>query len=364
MPTVDLTEVINDSISDAELVDPIETTDPIEPEVVEETAAPEVQPEQTVTEPEAAVPAPAKPEVDEFEKKWGIPALSASGRENRLPHSRVKKMVEKADKDAYTRGRTELETEYKPKYETLEKENADFKSRFEQVAQFEQIMMNEQPRFVQMLLNVPGYREIFQSLLQQAAPSAPEQPEAPAINPDAEMPLPNHELPDGSRVYDIDGLKSLMTWQAQSVEKRLRTEFEKQYGPLRQSYDEYQRRSAAMPAVQRQISEARQWEGFNDNEDEIVKALAANQTWSLERAYQHVVLPKLKADRERLANEGKVNRDAVRAEILAELKKAPKSTSAPASPTKVTAPVQTGPRDLKDVIAQSLADKGINLGRD
>jgi len=96
------------------------------------------------------------------------------------------------------------------------------------------------------------------------------------------------------------------------------------------------------------------WTRFNENEAEIVKVLQDHPNYSLERAYQTVVLPKLEATQKAAVDTVKADRDKMRAEILAELKQAPRSTSAPAQATKVAQVTSAGPQGLEDIIAAAI----------
>ncbi len=96
--------------------------------------------------------------------------------------------------------------------------------------------------------------------------------------------------------------------------------------------------------MQKQIDEARTWPLFNENEEGIVKALQANTNLSLEGAYRQVVWPKMTSDRE-----------AIRKQVLAEIKRAPQSTAAPSGGAKGQR-VSSGPKSLEDVIKDSLKE--------
>jgi hypothetical protein len=357
----DLNEIIADSITDVELGDdPIEDT-PIgdeapAPEVVPDTPAPDATPEV----PEApAVPSPASKDdvkpLDDFEKKYGITALSSSGRENRIPYPRVKKIAEKAVKDAQTTWTKGLEASHVPiaKYQELDTKIKDYEGRLSQVAEFERVMTTDAPRFLQMLTTIPGYTEIFNRMGSQDA--TPPQQEAPQAPISEAMPEPDQKLSDGSTVYSMDGLKALLAWQARQIEEKVTRQVQERYAPLETDYQTYQRTQAIIPQVQKQIADARTWHLFNENEDEIVKTLQAYPNATLEQAYQHVVVPKLKSAAETATTLGQTERDKMRAELLKELKTAPRATSASVSPARPAAtPVSAGPRNLEDVIADAV----------
>lgn len=370
MDNLHLESVIEDSISDAALPDePTEVqadapSDPVEPV---ETPAEPAQEEAPVEAADAQVKSPAakveaKP-VDDFEKKFGIPEHSATGRENRIPYTRVKKITERAVSDAKAQFSKELETTHVPvtKYQELEtKVKTEYEPRLAQVAEFEKVMMNEPPRFLDMLATIPAYAKIFKELQAQAQPQAPVQ-EA-KVEADDPRPEPDQELTDGSFVYSMEGLDKLNAWNRAQARKEIMKEVETRFGPLENDYKRYQEQQAALPAVQAQIAEARTWKLFNENEEDIIKVLQKYPSASLERAYQHVVFPKLEAEQERLrkeveakAGEAKVSRESIRAEILAELKRAPKSTSvSQAGAPKPNSATGGAPKSLEEIIADSV----------
>jgi hypothetical protein len=359
----DLNEVIEDSITDAELPD----TTPEVPDTPEVEAAPDSTPDPVTPEPadtsEVKSPADEKP-VDDFDKKYGLQAQSASGRENRIPYSRVKKIADKAVKDAEANWKKSQETGFTPvaKYQELETKVKDYEGRLSQVAQFEQILDKDPAQFLTRLSQHPAYTQFF-NRLNELADFADKQGKAQAqpldsqVQPGADMPQPDHPLPDGTMVYSIDGLRKLQEWNRNQAKQEAVAEaqrilddriqaVEAKYGPMAKDYDTYQARQSVLPTVQKQITEARAWPLFNESEVEIATALERNPSWNLERAYQSVVLPKLQA-----------NRDTMRADILKEVKQAPRSTTVGGSRVKAN-PTGGTPQSLEEVIKASL--DGIN----
>lgn len=351
----DMHEVIEDALTDAELPILDETPEPVEEPTEALEASPEPVEEPTETSPEVPSPAaPAAPQ-DDFEKKYGIPATSASGRENRIPYSRVKKITENAIKSAQTDWTKSLETSHVPveKFKQLETLNKDYEGRLTKVAEFENIMMNDGARFLEMLSKIPAYQPFFNNIraLQEQVQRGTQLTQAtPPPDPDSDMPQPDQRLSDGSMVYSLEGLKALNAWnRAQArqevmneVEQRVRA-IEQRYSPMESEWEAHHRVQQILPKVQQQIAEARQWPLFNENEAEITRVLEQNQHFSLERAYQHVVWPKMVA-----------NKDQMRADLLKEIKQAPRATSV-AAPSSRPAPRATSePRSLEDVIRDAV----------
>lgn len=349
MSNIDLEDTITTAVDDAldTSAEPVETPSEAEASPAEEAApaaeeSTEEASESTDASIEVASPAAAAAKEDkkeDFSKRFGIDASTHSGRENRIPYSRVKKIVEKAEKDTEKR-LTATHTE------TLKAEQAkvtDYETRLKSVGEFERLMVSQPQQFLDMLRDkVPGYRD----LLSKEAAAA--QSEATAANPDSEMPQPDSKLADGSMVYSLEGLKALLNWNAAQVEKRVSTQFQQRFGPIESEWQASQRVQALIPQVQREIDEARKWPQFKENEEDITKALQANPQLSLEGAYRQVVLPKLTTSQDDI-------RASMRKQLMEELKRAPKATSAPTGAVKPGAQAQGGHRDIEDIIKEQLA---------
>lgn len=347
----DLFEVIEDSISDAVVDEPTPAEAEPAAEVVPETpetpveAIPEETPavEDVVASPE--VPSPAAPKQDDFAKAHGLAPQLPGARENRLPYGRVKKIAEKAGTDAAAATRKEFE----PQLAERDAKIKNYEVQLGRVSKFEEVMVKDAEKFLRMLATLPAYKDFF-TRVDAAFAAPPGAPATVAQDPGDEMPQPNQELSDGTKVYDMEGLNALQAWNRAQARKETLAEVEKVYGPIAKEYEATQKEretdrrvQAAIPHVRAKIETARTWKGFNDNEAEIVKALQDDQNLSLEGAYMKVVLPKLEADEAK-----------IRDRVLQEIKAAPRSTSTPGGGTKPVAHTSTGPRDLTDVINDSI----------
>lgn len=359
----DLEQIISDSINDAQLpADPL----PEPPDPVEEAVEAPVEPVATPIIEEAALPLAEEPVVpsvttkaqttaptDDFDKKYGLQPTSSSGRENRIPYSRVQKIVGKATKDTEATVRKEFEpklaqvTEYEAKVK-------DYEGRLTKVAEFERVMLNEQDKFLEMLAGVPAYKPFFTKIAdllekERLGPQVPVQPQVKEQSIQDDMPEPDQEFPDGSKMYSKEGLRKLLEWNASNAESRAVSKvtdaFTKRFGPMETEWQQHNRVQTILPQVNKQITEARQWPQFNENEPDIVAALQRDHNLSLEGAYRQVVFPRLINDRNK-----------IRQEILAEVKQAkPTSTSTPVRPAKPSPSSEsTGPRSLEDIIRDSM----------
>lgn len=349
----DLTDIIKNSVAEATDIIPEPEAEEVPVSDSGEEAAEAVpEPSEVAEEAPTDVVDPAAEKVaqnaaqalttplpgDDFAKKHGLSPQGAFGKENRIPYSRVKKIVgnaEKAKDDHWTAEKTkwtEAETGYKTKI-------GDYEGRLGQVAQFEQVMVNDKLKFLQMLTQIPGYREIFEQIGQSKAQAGT--PTTPQPDPNA-MPDPDQELSDGSRVYSMEGLKALLSWQTKQAEDRI----SKRYAPIEQEWKANKQLETIIPEINRQVAEARQWPLFETNEPAIVKALQANPKLSLEGAYRQIVVPQLQSN---IASA----EQSTRAKVIEELQKAPRSTSAPTSPSKPTL-VKAGAKSVEDIIKESI----------
>lgn len=338
-------EIIQESIEDAEL--------PAEP-VVEETAEVEAAPEVAETDDAISVASPgakAQPveEEDEFTKRFGIPAVSPSGRENRIPHSRVRNMIAKAEKELTARlggDHTKLLSERDAKIQAYEEQ-------LTQIGAFENTLMNKPDEFLQWLSAVPAYKPFF-DWVQQASQQAQAAPGATNVaDPMGDMPGPNVTLPDGSRQYDDVGIKALLDWNTQRTLKEAQDYFGKEFAPIKQDWETQQYMAKVVPQVEKKLNEARQWHLFSENEAEITKVFQANPTWTIEQAYMHVIQPKLA-----------VSDSDKKAAWMKELKQknARPSTSAPVVSSKPSVTQASGKQSTEDVIWASLKEAGLSNG--
>lgn len=349
MSSADLEQIIADSVNDANLeTETVDSTSEVEtsPETPveatetasEETSEVEAGEDTTSVEVESPAARAAKQEKDTLE---GIPAHGASGRENRIPHSRVTKMVAKAVKDA--------EDKFAPKLQEYESKVADYEGRLQKVAEFENLMINDSQKFLQLLNQLPQFQELLKPVF--APKPAAETVAKEAVPEDDGMPQPDYVLADGSKVYSMEGLKQLNAWNRAKAREEARNEvlaeIDKRFGPIEKSFQAHRQFEELAPKIQAQIAEAKTWPLFNENENEITQALQQDRRLSLEGAYRKVVFPKITADRNKM-----------REQIMAEIKKAPTSTAAPSRVVK-SAPVAGGKRSLEDIVRAQAEEAGL-----
>ena len=342
MSNVDLEQVVEDSVNDSVVVDadtsidtPLEADASTSDDVVIDDTPSSIEVKRGVIEE-----AGESEEQDEFARKFGLSSQSVTGRENRIPYSRVKKIVARAEQEAIAKATKDLEGKFTPQTTELSTKVKDYEDRLTKVAQFENILENDPKTFLTMLSKVPAYKEFFDQISQ----GSQQQPQKPAADPS--MPQPDQTLSDGTTVYSMEGLQNLLAWQAKNVEdrvsKQVSEDVRQRYAPIEQEWHSQQQRAKVIPVINAQLADARTWPQFNENEDAILQALRADRNISLEGAYRQVVYPKLQT-----------SRDDMRKSILEELKRKPVSSSAPLTASRPGQPVQTGKRDLLDVVREA-----------
>src|SRR3990167_6387410 len=329
-------EVIEDAVNDSLDTTPVDTSTDVVDTTSELSAD---STDSTITDSTDVQDPLADPAAvqDDFEKEWGIPARSITGRENRVPHARVKTMVTKAEQKGYDKAKKELDSQYTPKVTEYEAKVKDYEGRLGKVAQFEQVLENDPRTFLQLLSQIPAYKEFFDYVGKLAQGQGGQQPQAaeqPYLD-SSTMPQPDQILSDGSKVYSLEGLAKRDEWLAKQIEGKVVQQAEdrmtKRYAPMEQEWQNQQRTAQLVPVIERQIAEARTWPNFQELEPTIVQKLKSDHQMTLDRAYvlsyQEQVVPKVSADRNK-----------IRTELLAELRQKPVSSSAPASQVRPSAP--------------------------
>lgn len=327
-----------------------------------------------VTEPVIAATDPATEPVtdplsdDPLAKELGLKSR-ADGKENRIPYSRVKMITANAEKKAAQNLLTQVAeatgldvkalSADKLKDILLERETGFQSERAEvtQMRDVEKVMAGDPDRFMQMLAQVnPAYQKFLSGGGGDTAESTTAMGVTTAT---VTRPQPDLDLGNGQKTYSLEGIENLVNWSVSEGVRQAVAQFEGKVKPLqeRQAEEDAARQASERMARQTEASnrawkEAYEgWDGFKENASEILAVLKADvvaaqrenrKVISLDRAYNRVVLPKMKADREK-----------TRAELLAEMKKAPASTST-AAQTQAGA-ADTGPKSVEDIIKASIA---------
>jgi hypothetical protein len=280
-------------------------------------------------------------------------------RENAIPHGRVKQMIAKRERAVIaevakafgiSKAEAELKLEDLTGHATEHSGRmTSYEQRLQEVQAVEAVIAADPDRFISMLAMAnPAYQK-FAAVLQQAASQAHTDPRTQG-DEDPE-PQPDYDLGNGQFTYSLDGLKQRDAWKERQLEKKLDQRWNDRLKPFeedRKSAQERQRlqeiHSQATERVSQQMEKAYKWPGFKEHEADILKALQADPSISLHDAYMSVYMPKLAGDRSKM-----------REEILAEINKKPRSSSAPTSPViagQETPKAKTTEDIAREVMAQ------------
>lgn len=331
----DLNSIITDSIAQAtpetdttpETVETTETADP-----VDATAEPVATAADPVVDPLADL----SDDLDKELEGLGLKAAKEGEKENRIPYSRVKKIVAKALKTREEAQKLTL-AEHTTKLTKAE-------ARAAQLDNLERMADSDPDKYVQLLAAAnPAYKKYVQQVGVEAAAAAL----APKADP---MPPPDTKYADGSEGYSQQGLQALLSWHSKQVEQntttRIQSEYDKRFGPIEKDYQTQKMMQERIPVINAQISRAKTTWGealFTANEPLILKALADNPNDSFAEVVATVLAPKMQA-----------NRDTMRADLLKEINTRPAaaSTSVPAA---AAVKPDSGPKSMEDVIRASMA---------
>jgi hypothetical protein len=273
--------------------------------------------EEGTTEGDEALDGTTKVEEDALGEGDGsnLPDKDKDGRKNRIPYDRVTKIVENGqiklfkgifgeDLPRTADGKLDIDgaiTRVKANIEERDSQIHDYEDKLAQITSVEQIMVEDPARFLEMLPHLnPAYAELI-----GAGRSA-----ASEAN-NADMPKPDVDLGNGQWTYSVEQMEKRLAWgEAQAVKKA-----EDRLNARLTPYEKQARSEAelgrAKQAIATTLQDARtNLEGFKENEDAIFTVmredrLAAEKrrqkpTLTLERAYVKVMLPKWKADKQKL----------------------------------------------------------------
>lgn len=329
--------------------DPETSTDPAPASSGDETPS---APEPVSTLPVEPPAEEKKPEEsDDFGSEPEF-TTDARGRKqvNRIPHPRVKKMVE----SAVAKARSEAETEFGQKISTYEQ-------RIQEYEGVGQVMASDPDRFLAMLQQAyPVYRKYFGEAQGQPA----QQQQQPSYAQNDPMPQPDAVLADGTPAYSPEGFQRVQEWQARQVESRVLDKVNEQFGWVQQERQQRELIEAQRPVVRQQLNDAMtNWDGFQEHFDAILAELQNDRAGrlTLHDAYRTVITRAHKAKLDEALKQAealKADRNKIREEVLRELQTRPAATAA--LPSGATPRTESGGdpntvRDTRDVIREAIA---------
>ncbi len=278
-------------------------------------------------------------------EELGLKAPVAGERENRIPYSRVKKIIENSRKKLAEANAAAL-AERDGKLTESEK-------RLQNMDAVDRLIASDPDRYLGMLAALhPAYKKYLGGGAAEVKP-APVAASEPAPQPDA-------RFEDGSIGYSAEGLQKLLEWQARQVESRVTKQIEetytKRFGPIEQNWKSQQLINEKLPGIRQQIDTAKKTWGKafeddygKDEDSEILAVMKANDGrngrpfMTFEAAVDRVLVPRALADR-----------NAMRADLLKEINDRPKA-AAKGSPAAVSGADATGPRSTEDIIREAAA---------
>lgn len=298
-------------------------------------------------------------------------------RENRIPYSRTRKIIEKALKEQYKAftggdladGKT-LDDEVKTffdGYTKIKAEHADFSTRLEEVGNVERIMLEAPEQFLQMLPFVNAkYAELLKPGTQVQPQGGGQVSAKPAASTDDPMPQPDHDLGNGQKTYSTQGIVKLLEWQNAQTEKRLIAQMDERYKPIQDKFQGDQRAQATWNKLQQLVNHARtNWRGFKENEDAILAKVTARKATSLDDAYRQVMDEVREAkdkEHQKQLDGLKADREKIRKEIEDEIRRQPKSTAAGGGAAASRTEESAGPRTTEQIIKDSMIKAGLSRG--
>lgn len=307
----DLESVISASISGLPGSEPVSTP----PEAVaQDTPAADTPPADAAPAvPAADTPAAVAASADTVSETPEVPAGEtvapedsldtvrqelAGKRDNRIPYSRVTKIVENAEKKARAESQTRI-TELEGKVKHFETPEFGNSLRALELADA------DPDKFIELLAKSD---ERYAKILNGRTAAPP--PVGSAAPPAGDEVKPDIQLSDGTLGYSAEAsdrrTHALLARQA----AELRAEFKatlKDYEPVRESYQAHQIREASKARVSARLEQAAKWPGFNESVKEISAYMDSNKGVALHDAYIAVVMPKMRADetaiRQKIADE-------------------------------------------------------------
>lgn len=280
----------------------------------------------------APTPGAVESEVDGLLREAGFTEQRRpDGRENRIPYSKVRKIID----NGLEKGRTAWETEK----QQLARERDEYRG---YVEQFRTALTGDEKQFLSEVAKIdPRYAKF---LAEQPAPQPAQV---------SEMPAPDVPLPDGGRTYSVEGLQKLIEW---AVDNRMMPKVDERLKPLterdqqiQQAEQRRQLEAQSRERVGQVLQQAKTWPMWAELEGEILAELQQDTEASRARGER----PQMTLRQAYLEVQSRHQTpDKVRERVLAELKSAPKSTSVSRGATD--APKAPGPTSTADIAARVL----------
>jgi hypothetical protein len=276
-------------------------------------------------------------------EELGVARLKPGQKDNRMPHSRVSKVI----LNAKTKWSEKLTTEHKATLAETEKRIAAYEDYKKTVAGVEHLIENDPTRYLETLAQLYPQHYGKYAGGDAAKPVVKQDPE-----PQADI-----KYDDGSYGFSPEQFSKLREWdrrEAARVSKEETTkEFNERFGGMEKDYKAVQESNAKVHQVRSDIDKLRdQWGADAIDNQEVQKAIVAHMDANLKdtltESTRKVMTARWEAERVRL----QADRTTMRTELLAELRAAPRAAAkAPNSPTKSDA---SGSESIEQIIASAM----------
>ena len=271
-------------------------------------------------------------------------------RENRIPWSRVQKILENT--------RTKLRTSHAAALKAAEEKAAPLQAKAKQADEWEQLL-NSDPdgsRTMQALARAMPHK--FQRYLMPAQPATTTQPTAtaaPATSTAFTEPKPKPDLPDG---YSQEGLDKLLDWTARKAASDavsvVRGEVAEKFAPIEKERNARTQFESSQRDAADRVRKAREaWgDSFIDNDPDVLALM--KQGWTLENALAKVIPA-------RQAAKYTLTESQMRAKVTQELKErgAKQRAAASTTPAGGSAPVAAEGRSIFDIVRDAVKSSGL-----
>lgn len=291
---------------------------------------------------------PKTPEEEQFDKdmaELGIKAPKEGERENRLPHTRVQKIVQNYGKKLTERHTAILaakEAEYAPARATAEN-----------TAKVDRLIETDPDRYIGLLaaMHPDKYGKFVKG--GQVEGKTAEVVPSQALKDLGPRPVADHKFEDGSMGYTPEQHDKLLDWVAAKAridtEAAVEEKFTKRFGPIEKAFNSVQERNAQIPKVKAEVGAVYQTWGkelVDKHEDKIVETMKKNPNMSPADAAATVLVPILRADRTKM-----------RSELIDEANKRPAAAQrqAAAAATVDTTKVESSGDPIQDAITNAVA---------
>lgn len=346
MPDVDTTETTEAPVETAV----VETGKELVKEAVKPAAAKDTKEVKVEETPEVTAANDAAKEVAKLLEDAGIKEIA--GKDNRIPYSRVTKIVGNALKNV----RATHETTVKEKDDKL----AAAELELTPYRNADRMILTDPDRYIQTLALIhpdkykkfltPGVAEVKPAVVDPVAAVGPE-------------PEPDIKYNDGTTSYSPEQWAKHTQWVEDRATARAQAIVDKRMSPIEKAAKEREDAAAASKSYETRRANMRAsidaatklWgkdfteDYAKDTKSEILAYMKANPTTPFDRCVAAVLLPKQVKDR-----------DKQREEILTELEGRTKGVSTtPVAAVRTAVKDTNEPQEIEDVIRQSLVEAGL-----